>query len=66
MRTDFVLSHPNGAGRSVMEVKTVVDTDISALDAAQLRRRLDSSDTVSGGNERVGTCNACRNEGVAE
>ena len=33
MRTDFVLSHPNGA-RSVMEVKTVVDTDVSPEDAA--------------------------------
>ena len=33
MRTDFVLSHPNGT-RSVMEVKTVVDTDVS-VDAAR-------------------------------
>ena len=32
MRTDFVLTHANGS-RSVMEVKTVVDTDVSKEDA---------------------------------
>ena len=32
MRTDFVLTHTNGT-RSVMEIKTVVDTDLSKEDA---------------------------------
>jgi DNA-binding sugar fermentation-stimulating protein len=54
MRTDFVLSHPDGS-RSVMEVKTVVDTDVSPKDAAaryaehrdELRRVAASSSTTS-------------------
>lgn len=38
MRTDFVLTHADGK-RSVMEVKTVVDTDISASDAQKILKK---------------------------
>merc|ERR1711871_837768 len=47
MRTDFVLTHADGK-RSVMEVKTVVDTDISPSDASTILaefRKASSADT---------------------
>ena len=42
MRTDFVMSHEDGT-RSVMEVKTVVDTDVSETTAREIQKEYEEA-----------------------